>query len=153
MKNAICQKDYFGPNKTQWWRWKPKSTFWKMPQREMLTSSWLIPVLTMMVELAMEALSSSATHLFSSSSSSSPSLSIISLKVNHSHLLSRFLSFSKSKRPFFFFFFFLYLSLNLGILNLKGAAMGLVLSAASVRGWTTGSGMEGPSVPVGAEDE
>lgn len=30
--------------------------------------------------------------------------------------------------------------------------MGLVLSAASVRGWTTGSGMEGPSVPAGAED-
>ncbi|XP_061971653.1 uncharacterized protein LOC133694207 [Populus nigra] len=34
----------------------------------------------------------------------------------------------------------------------KDAAMGLVLSAASVRGWTTGSGMEGPSVPAGAED-
>ncbi|KAJ4700587.1 Zinc finger, DNL-type, Mitochondrial import protein TIM15 [Melia azedarach] len=33
----------------------------------------------------------------------------------------------------------------------KDAAMGLVLSAASVRGWTTGSGMEGPSVPAGAE--
>ncbi|GMY28161.1 dnl-type zinc finger protein [Fagus crenata] len=33
----------------------------------------------------------------------------------------------------------------------KNAAMGLVLSAASVRGWTTGSGMEGPSVPAGAE--
>jgi len=30
--------------------------------------------------------------------------------------------------------------------------MGLVLSAASVGGWTTGSGMEGPSVPAGAED-
>lgn len=29
--------------------------------------------------------------------------------------------------------------------------MGLVLSAASVRGWTTGSGMEGPSVPASAE--
>ena len=29
--------------------------------------------------------------------------------------------------------------------------MGLVLSAASVRGWTTGSGMEGPSVPAAAE--
>ncbi|GMN34886.1 hypothetical protein TIFTF001_004945 [Ficus carica] len=31
-------------------------------------------------------------------------------------------------------------------------AMGLVLSAASVRGWTTGSGMEGPPTPIGAED-
>lgn len=29
--------------------------------------------------------------------------------------------------------------------------MGLVLSAASVRGWTTDSGMEGPSVPAAAE--
>lgn len=32
----------------------------------------------------------------------------------------------------------------------KDDAMGLVLSAANVRGWTTGSGMEGPSVPAGA---
>ncbi|KAK3231916.1 hypothetical protein Dsin_003797 [Dipteronia sinensis] len=31
----------------------------------------------------------------------------------------------------------------------KDDAMGLVLSAASVRGWTTGSGMEGPPVPAG----
>ncbi|KAM0056955.1 putative mitochondrial import protein TIM15 [Helianthus debilis subsp. tardiflorus] len=31
----------------------------------------------------------------------------------------------------------------------KDDAMGLVLSAANVRGWTTGSGMEGPSVPAG----
>lgn len=31
--------------------------------------------------------------------------------------------------------------------------MGLVLSAASVRGWTTGSGMEGPSAPAGTEDQ
>ncbi|MQM09318.1 hypothetical protein Taro_042184 [Colocasia esculenta] len=30
----------------------------------------------------------------------------------------------------------------------KDAAMGLVLSAARGRGWTTGSGMEGPSVPA-----
>ncbi|XP_027936709.1 uncharacterized protein LOC114191617 [Vigna unguiculata] len=30
----------------------------------------------------------------------------------------------------------------------KDAAMGLVLSAAVGRGWTTGSGMEGPSVPA-----
>ncbi|KAL4650301.1 hypothetical protein ACB092_01G077300 [Castanea dentata] len=34
----------------------------------------------------------------------------------------------------------------------KDAAMGLVLSAASVRGWTTGSGMEGPLVPAGADE-
>ncbi|KAK3427491.1 hypothetical protein EUGRSUZ_F03705 [Eucalyptus grandis] len=33
----------------------------------------------------------------------------------------------------------------------KDAAMGLVLSAASVRGWTTDSGMEGPVAPAGAE--
>lgn len=32
----------------------------------------------------------------------------------------------------------------------KDAAMGLVLSAANVRGWTTGSGMEGPPVPAGS---
>ncbi|KAG9442840.1 hypothetical protein H6P81_018694 [Aristolochia fimbriata] len=30
----------------------------------------------------------------------------------------------------------------------RDAAMGLVLSAATSRGWTTGSGMEGPSVPA-----
>ncbi|KAE8715575.1 annexin-like protein RJ4 [Hibiscus syriacus] len=35
----------------------------------------------------------------------------------------------------------------------QDAAMGLVLSNASVRGWTTGSGMEGPSIPAGAEDQ
>ncbi|KAK6939011.1 Zinc finger, DNL-type [Dillenia turbinata] len=35
----------------------------------------------------------------------------------------------------------------------KDAAMGLVLSAASVRGWTTDSGMEGPSLPAGPESE
>ncbi|XP_073127343.1 uncharacterized protein [Henckelia pumila] len=35
----------------------------------------------------------------------------------------------------------------------KDAAMGLVLSAANVRGWTTGSGMEGPSVPVGSDSD
>ncbi|XP_075483983.1 uncharacterized protein LOC142524110 [Primulina tabacum] len=35
----------------------------------------------------------------------------------------------------------------------KDAAMGLVLSAASVRGWTTGSGMEGPPVPVGLDSD
>lgn len=31
--------------------------------------------------------------------------------------------------------------------------MGLVLSAANVRGWTTGSGMEGPPVPAGSDSE
>ncbi|GFP98237.1 dnl-type zinc finger protein [Phtheirospermum japonicum] len=31
----------------------------------------------------------------------------------------------------------------------QDAAMGLVLSAANVRGWTTGSGMEGPQSPAG----
>ncbi|XP_076906923.1 uncharacterized protein LOC143563215 isoform X2 [Bidens hawaiensis] len=35
----------------------------------------------------------------------------------------------------------------------KDDAMGLVLSAANVRGWTTGSGMEGPPVPAGGEQE
>ncbi|MFQ6621676.1 hypothetical protein Gotur_002841 [Gossypium turneri] len=35
----------------------------------------------------------------------------------------------------------------------QDAAMGLVLSAASVRGWTTGSGMEGPSVPAPTDDD
>ncbi|KAG6419720.1 hypothetical protein SASPL_116230 [Salvia splendens] len=33
----------------------------------------------------------------------------------------------------------------------EDAAMGLVLSAANVRGWTTGSGMEGPSSPAGSD--
>ncbi|KAL1214875.1 hypothetical protein V5N11_010203 [Cardamine amara subsp. amara] len=32
-------------------------------------------------------------------------------------------------------------------------AMGLVLSAASVKGWTTGSGMEGPSLPAKTDTE
>ena len=31
--------------------------------------------------------------------------------------------------------------------------MGLVLSAANIGGWTTGSGMEGPPVPVGSDSE
>ncbi|CAA0841826.1 Zim17-type zinc finger protein [Striga hermonthica] len=35
----------------------------------------------------------------------------------------------------------------------KDAAMGLVLSAANVRGWKTGSGMEGPTVPAGTDSE
>ncbi|KAK6118845.1 hypothetical protein DH2020_047412 [Rehmannia glutinosa] len=35
----------------------------------------------------------------------------------------------------------------------KDDAMGLVLSAANVRGWTTGSGMEGPSVPAGSDSD
>ena len=50
--------------------------------------------MTMIVALEMEALSSFATHL----SSSSSSLSTFSPKINHSHRLSRFLSFSRSKR-------------------------------------------------------
>lgn len=33
----------------------------------------------------------------------------------------------------------------------QDAAMGLALSAAAGRGWTTGSGMEGPPVPDGSE--
>ncbi|KAG6531678.1 uncharacterized protein LOC122052945 [Zingiber officinale] len=33
----------------------------------------------------------------------------------------------------------------------KDAAMGLVLSAAAGRGWTTGSGMEGPPIPADAD--
>ncbi|RAL50430.1 hypothetical protein DM860_016897 [Cuscuta australis] len=35
----------------------------------------------------------------------------------------------------------------------EDAAMGLVLSAANVCGWTTGSGMEGPPVPAGGNPE
>ncbi|EXB24041.1 Mitochondrial protein import protein ZIM17 [Morus notabilis] len=43
-------------------------------------------------------------------------------------------------------------NLNLSLSPLsKDAAMGLVLSAAAGRGWTTGSGMEGPPVPDGSE--
>lgn len=35
----------------------------------------------------------------------------------------------------------------------QDAAMGLVLSAANVRGWTTGSGMEGPPVPACSDSD
>ncbi|PIN15658.1 hypothetical protein CDL12_11690 [Handroanthus impetiginosus] len=35
----------------------------------------------------------------------------------------------------------------------KDAAMGLVLSAVNVKGWTTGSGMEGPSAPAGSDSD
>ncbi|KAL3505444.1 hypothetical protein ACH5RR_035285 [Cinchona calisaya] len=35
----------------------------------------------------------------------------------------------------------------------KDAAMGLVLSAANVRGWTTGSGMEGPPIPAESDSK
>ncbi|KAH6821401.1 Zim17-type zinc finger protein [Perilla frutescens var. hirtella] len=35
----------------------------------------------------------------------------------------------------------------------KDDAMALVLSAANVRGWTTGSGMEGPPVPAGSDSD
>lgn len=37
------------------------------------------------------------------------------------------------------------------VVDFQDAAMGLVLSAANVRGWTTGSGMEGPPVPAGSD--
>ncbi|XP_062021884.1 uncharacterized protein LOC133738373 [Rosa rugosa] len=35
----------------------------------------------------------------------------------------------------------------------KDAAMGLVMGAATGRGWTTGSGMEGPPAPAGIESQ
>ncbi|XP_008806155.1 uncharacterized protein LOC103718920 [Phoenix dactylifera] len=35
----------------------------------------------------------------------------------------------------------------------KDAAMGLVLSAAAGRGWTTGSGMEGPPIPAESDSD
>ncbi|KAK4387425.1 hypothetical protein Sango_2349100 [Sesamum angolense] len=41
----------------------------------------------------------------------------------------------------------------LKLFTLQDAAMGLVLSAANVRGWTTGSGMEGPSVPARSDPD
>ncbi|GAB2267818.1 hypothetical protein Dimus_002794 [Dionaea muscipula] len=42
-------------------------------------------------------------------------------------------------------------SLSLSRLT-RDAAMGLVLNAAAGRGWTTGSGMEGPAEPAGSAD-
>ncbi|XP_015887556.1 uncharacterized protein LOC107422601 [Ziziphus jujuba] len=101
----------------------------------------------------METLSSSATVL----SSSASSLSLFSPKRTDSQRFLRFPSSSKkdgnnsdlqsdsnetSIVPIF----------NERTLS-KDEAMGLALSAASVRGgWTTGSGMEGPSIPAGTED-
>ncbi|XP_010539089.1 PREDICTED: uncharacterized protein LOC104813220 [Tarenaya hassleriana] len=98
------------------------------------------------------ALSSSATIV----SSSSPSLSIFSPTKRTDSLKPRIVRFSKNNDkesdlqsesnssslvPLFG-----YRTLS------RDEAMGLVLSSASVRGWTTGSGMEGPSVPAGAEE-
>ncbi|XP_050208455.1 uncharacterized protein LOC126657714 [Mercurialis annua] len=103
----------------------------------------------------METLSSAASIV--SSSSSSSSISFFSPKKNNT-LPVRFLRIHSSSKknenefdnrsvsnessivPFF----------NNPTLS-KDDAMGIVLSAASVRGWTTGSGMEGPSVPAGAD--
>ncbi|CAN1322902.1 DNL-type zinc finger protein [Linum perenne] len=113
----------------------------------------------------MEALSSSAAAILSSSSSSSSSSSIpffsqkrkdSSFKILRCHPSSsknngdnsdlRSSSSdpneSTSIVPFF----------NRNTLS-KDDAMGLVLSAASLRGWTTGSGMEGPPAPAGAEGD
>ena len=66
--------------------WRKKHLYFKNKIYSYLT--------TMIVALEMEALSSFATHL----SSSSFSLSTFSPKINHSHRLSLFLSFSRSKR-------------------------------------------------------
>ncbi|XP_060199882.1 uncharacterized protein LOC132628159 [Lycium barbarum] len=104
----------------------------------------------------METLTSAGTTTIVSSS---PSLSIFSPKSKH--LSRKFVKFSVSRKnngnepdlqsdandctsivPIF----------NNPTLS-KDAAMGLVLSAANVRGWTTGSGMEGPPVPAGSESE
>jgi len=54
---------------------------------------------------------------------------------------------------YLFIYFWLWNSFN-SDQNLWGqdAAMGLVLSAATGRGWTTGSGMEGPPVPAVGKD-
>ncbi|WCJ44297.1 Zim17-type zinc finger protein [Euphorbia peplus] len=103
----------------------------------------------------METLSSSPAMVSSSSCSPSP-LSFFSPKRTDSPIrILRFQTSSKKNEndpdlrsdsndsaivPFF----------NNPTLS-KDAAMGLVLSAASVGGWTTGSGMEGPSVPAGAD--
>ncbi|KAK9270845.1 hypothetical protein L1049_026431 [Liquidambar formosana] len=94
----------------------------------------------------METLSSSATIV-----SSSSSLSILSPKKKHSSRLHRFHMSSKNNSNDSDLRSDSNDSKIIPILS-KDAAMGLVLSAASVRGWTTGSGMEGPSVPAGAED-
>ncbi|CAI0435056.1 unnamed protein product [Linum tenue] len=113
----------------------------------------------------MEALSSSAATIVSSSSSSS--LSFFSQKRNKDSAC-RFLrchnsspkndgdnsdlrSSSDSKDSSSIVPFFNRNALSKSNFN-QDDAMGLVLSAASLRGWTTGSGMEGPPAPAGAED-
>ncbi|CAN0927475.1 DNL-type zinc finger protein [Linum grandiflorum] len=106
----------------------------------------------------MEALSSSAAILSSSSSSSlsffsqkrkDPSFRILrchpSSSKNNGDNSDHLRSGSDPNEPTSIVPFF-----NRNTLS-KDDAMGLVLSAASLRGWTTGSGMEGPPAPAGAE--
>ncbi|KAL6982642.1 hypothetical protein U1Q18_016030 [Sarracenia purpurea var. burkii] len=100
----------------------------------------------------METLTSSAT-IFSSSSSPS-SVPIFSPKTNDSS--RRFLRFPISSKNNGEEFDIRSDSMEivpiLGNRTLsKDDAMGLVLSAASVRGWTTDSGMEGPPISAGTE--
>ncbi|CAH2047026.1 unnamed protein product, partial [Thlaspi arvense] len=85
------------------------------------------------------ALSSAATIVSSSSSSHS----IFSPKKRTESSSTRIIRLSKSKLCYFV------ASDHLSI----DEAMGLVLSAASVRGWTTGSGMKGPSLPAKAHED
>lgn len=99
----------------------------------------------------METLSSSATIL-----SSSSSLSVLSRKRNGSARLARFqMSCCKDDCNQADIRSDSTGSKIVPILNNRSlsedVAMGLVLSAATVRGWTTGSGMEGPPVPAGSE--
>ncbi|KAF3446843.1 hypothetical protein FNV43_RR12023 [Rhamnella rubrinervis] len=100
----------------------------------------------------METITSSATVLPSSASS----LSIFSPKRTDTQRLLRFPSSSKNNENHSDFQSDSNESSIVPLFSKptlsKDAAMGLVLSAASVRGWTTGSGMEGPSIPVGFED-
>lgn len=81
--------------------------------------------------------------------------------ANDSRIVPLFRNKTLSKVLYFIFCEFLFFKFDWGIRKLgfffwfaimKDEAMGLVLSAASVRGWTTGSGMEGPPTPIGAED-
>eukprot|EP00262_Sarcandra_glabra_P008386 TRINITY_DN21907_c0_g1_i1.p1 TRINITY_DN21907_c0_g1~~TRINITY_DN21907_c0_g1_i1.p1 ORF type:complete len:214 (-),score=24.33 TRINITY_DN21907_c0_g1_i1:275-916(-) len=107
----------------------------------------------------METLSASASILSSSSSSSSlsifspkrkpstrPHLFQIANKNNENDADLRPDSNSMSLVPI------LKNEVSLSPLS-KDAAMGLVLSAATGRGWTTGSGMKGPSVIAGVESD
>ncbi|XP_052202980.1 uncharacterized protein LOC127808462 [Diospyros lotus] len=100
----------------------------------------------------METLASSATIV----SSSSSSLPIFSPNTKDSSSPRRFLRFSTSSKKHDNNKSDLQSDANessiVPILS-KDAAMGLVLSAASVRGWTTDSGMEGPPVPAGADEK